>query len=91
LTPEYKCYRNARQRCTDPNAAYYERYGGRGIKFRFKSFQEFYSYLGPKPKRYELDRIDNDGHYEPGNVRWVTHKDNCRNRARKLQSALKLR
>lgn len=71
-TPEYKSYSHAKSRCTNSNEDAFPHYGGRGIEFRFNSFEEFFSELGPKPEpkhKYSVDRIDNDGHYEPGNVR----------------------
>jgi hypothetical protein len=60
-------------RCLNPARPNYSRYGGRGIKIYQKwidSFEEFYSYIGPKPENTSLGRIDNNGNYEPGNVRW---------------------
>jgi len=72
--PEHKAYSAAKYRCNNPNADCYENYGGRGIEFRFKDFQEFHSELGDRPSDMSLDRIDNDGHYEAGNVRWATRK-----------------
>jgi hypothetical protein len=78
---ESRAYTNAKTRCTNTKNQDYHNYGGRGIKFRFQSFAEFFDHLGPKPTdNYQLDRIDSDGHYEPGNVRWVTPKENQRNR-----------
>ncbi len=78
---EIKSYRAAKGRCRRPNYKNYPNYGGRGIEFRFNSFDEFMEELGPKPTpRHQLDRIDNDGHYEPGNCRWVTPKQNSRNK-----------
>lgn len=71
-TAEYRAYHDARYRCTSPKAAAYPRYGGRGIEFRFQSFEEFLAEVGPRPSNlYQLDRKNPDGHYEPGNVRWV--------------------
>lgn len=80
-SPEKVSYFGAKYRCTNPNIAAYRDYGARGIEFKFKSFQEFIDHIGPKPDPcWDLDRIDNNSHYEPGNVRWVPHKINCQNR-----------
>ena len=82
---EYRSYFNARCRCNKVDDIMYESYGGRGIMFLFNSFEEFYKELGPKPSPFhQIDRINNDGNYEPGNVRWVTRKENCNNRRNSL-------
>lgn len=74
----------AKQRCTNPNDAGYHRYGARGIEFRFNSVSEACEWLeknlGIPDRSMELDRVDNDGHYEPGNLRWVTCAQNNRNK-----------
>ena len=78
---EFFAYNNAKERCTRESNVKYSRYGGRGIEFRFKSFKEFFEHIGPRPSEaHQLDREDNDGHYEKGNVRWVTGEVNQRNR-----------
>lgn len=73
-----------KQRCQNPNDPGYENYGGRGIEFRFDSVTECGLYimsLYPNLNRdMELDRIDNNGHYERGNIRMVTRKVNSGNR-----------
>jgi hypothetical protein len=72
---------SARQRCTNPNHVSYKNYGGRGIEFRFESFKEFIEEIGLRPSpELTLDRIDNDGHYEAGNVRWATRLEQNSNR-----------
>ena len=80
-TQEYQAYHNALQRCTNPKAINYKDYGGRGIEFRFTSFEEFLAAAGPKPDRtLTIDRIENNGHYERGNVRWATRTEQIHNR-----------
>jgi len=80
-TSEYVAYHNAQQRCTNKNGREYHNYGGRGIEFRFESFEEFFAAVGPKPTpQHSLDRWpDNNGHYEVGNLRWATPTDQLRN------------
>lgn len=79
-TPEFKAYNAAYQRCTNQNLRCYKNYGGRGIEFRFSSFEQWWAELGPRPSaKHSIDRIDNDGHYEPGNVRWATGSEQIRN------------
>lgn len=79
-TPEYNSYTLAKSRCNNPNNKKYPRYGGRGIEFRFNSFEEFLTEVGLKPTpKHTIDRIDNDGHYEIGNVKWSTPKEQQNN------------
>ena len=70
-------------RCNNPKRHNYNRYGGRGIKCLFTS-NEFVDYvvniLQIDPRGLQIDRIDNNGHYESGNIRFVTGKENCQNR-----------
>jgi len=80
---EYYTWQNMRRRCLDAGNCQYKNYGGRGIKVCerwLESFDNFLSDMGEKPRGYTLDRIDNDGNYEPGNCRWATVKDQCANK-----------
>ena len=83
-TVEYRAWYHMKQRCTMPNHCRWEHYGGRGIKVCdewITSFEAFLSHVGPKPgPGYSLDRIDNDGNYEPGNVRWATASEQANNK-----------
>ena len=85
FTPEWNSFHAAKKRC-NPKFAHVKNYAdwsGRGIEFRFTSFEEFYAEVGPRPEPkfdHSLERIDNDGHYEKGNVRWATKKQQARNR-----------
>ena len=80
-TPEYVAYHTASARCRLPTNPAYSNYGARGIEFRFGSFEQFFAIVGLRPSpQHSLDRIDNDGHYEPGNVRWATAREQMLNR-----------
>lgn len=77
---EYAIYAQARQRCVNPKNGGFHKYGGRGIEFRFSCFEDFIEAVGFRPTpQHSLDRIDNDGHYEKGNLRWATPSEQAHN------------
>lgn len=84
MTMEYRAWMNAKRRCNDLDFDQYKDYGGRGIHMCIEwldNFPAFFRHVGLKPNpSLVLDRLDNDGHYEPGNVRWVTRRESNRNR-----------
>lgn len=84
-TPEYNAWNHIISRCTNPKDPRYKNYGGRGIKMcdRWRSsFEHFLADVGDRPtSKHSIDRWpDNDGNYEPGNVRWATRQQQSRNR-----------
>jgi hypothetical protein len=79
-TPEWFAYWAAKRRCSPTNKEKRADYYDRGIKFLFTSFEEFYACVGSRPSSdYSLDREDNDGNYEVGNVKWATKSEQIRN------------
>jgi hypothetical protein len=80
---EYRVWVEMRKRCRNPKRSNYHLYGARGIRVcdRWERFDNFLADMGPRPSsRHSLDRIDPDGHYEPGNVRWATATQQARNK-----------
>jgi hypothetical protein len=90
MTNEYKTWAHMVQRCTNPKHKSFKDYGGRGIKVCkewLHSFGNFLAYLKannmyPKPAGTSIDRPNNDGHYEPGNIRWATKSQQNYNQRR---------
>lgn len=82
VSPTYGSWRGMRTRCFNPNDPAYKNYGGRGITVcnRWKKFVNFLKDMGEAPVRSQIDRIDNNGHYNKSNCRWTTSKINNRNR-----------
>jgi len=85
ITGQLQCmFNNMNHRCNNPTDVSFEYYGGRGIQNRFESLDEFRDYvtneLQVDPRGLQIDRIDNNGHYEKGNIRFVTAKENMNNR-----------
>lgn len=85
LHPEYNRWYNMMARCLKPEHPMYPSYGGRGITVcaEWQTPANFYGYLegmGPCPPGYSLDRINNNGNYEPGNIRWASQSEQNSNR-----------
>jgi hypothetical protein len=81
---EYRVWAQMKRRCLDPSDDYYANYGGRGIRVCDRwvmSFPAFYEDIGPRPTpKHTIDRINNDGHYEPGNCHWALPYQQSRNK-----------
>lgn len=89
ISVEYTTYCGAKQRCHDTNGRAYKDYGGRGIEFRFESFDQFLVAVGRRPSpKHSIERKDVNGHYEPGNVVWATAVEQGRNKRNTRQLTL---
>jgi hypothetical protein len=83
-SPEYYSWGAIKNRCLNKKNPAYCNYGGRGITMFtdwIDSFESFFSYVGNRPSsKHSIDRIENNGNYEPGNVKWSTKKEQANNR-----------
>jgi hypothetical protein len=89
-TPEYRIWNAMRNRCTNPKATDWKRYGGRGIQVceRWERFENFSADMGSRPSpTHSIDRVNNDGNYEPGNCRWATASEQALNRRPRTRRA----
>lgn len=89
LKPEWRAWMEMRRRCRPSSKKYRHNYSDRGIVVCARwedSFFNFFHDVGPRPSpQHSLDRIDNDGNYEPGNVRWATVQEQNQNRSNTLK------
>lgn len=90
-TPTYNIWCSMRERCSNEKVKNYHRYGGRGVKVCARwenSFESFYFDMGEKPEGLSIDRIDNNGNYEPGNCKWSTNCEQSSNRRTRCDNKL---
>jgi len=81
-TSENQAWRDMLQRCNNPKNSFYKDYGSRGIKVckEWYKFENFYKDMGNRPQGLTLERIDNNGNYEPSNCKWASHSEQQRNK-----------
>lgn len=82
---ERRAWANMNSRCNNPKTPWFSAYGGRGINVLYRTFDEFFADIGPRPSpNHSVDRIDVNGHYAPGNCRWATPVEQGNNMRRNV-------
>ena len=83
-TKTYRIWVSMRQRCNNPRNSAYKYYGGRGIAVcdRWQSYKDFFADMGACPVGYSIERIDNDGDYDPQNCKWIPRGEQWKNTRR---------
>ncbi len=90
-TLAYKSWEGLRARCNCPTNRKYARYGGRGITVceRWDDFANFFADMGERPSRHHsIERMNNDGNYEPGNCKWALPPEQSRNKTHKTTTGV---
>lgn len=90
-TPEYRSWESMKARCRNPNYSNYKYYGGRGISYckEWEVFQNFLDSMGKRPsKQHSLERINNNGNYEPSNCKWASKCEQMLNRSNAIYLTL---
>ncbi len=92
FSAEHRAWARMKSDCFNPKTERFHNYGGRGItvaKEWVDNFEAFYAHIGPRPSsKHSVDRIDVEGNYEPGNVRWATLVEQCRNRRNNIHATI---